>query len=121
MAEAIDAEGESIDSLIQWLRSRRASDPDAPLTHLLAGRTLDPSRLVDVACIDLIQRRRMGHSVTTEHYLQEFPSLRRESTRLDLIDAELCVINELGGQCEASDFVERFPDLASPIRQESSI
>jgi hypothetical protein len=115
--DAIDDGGESIDSLIQWLRSRRTAAPDAPLSELLSDRTLAPSRLVDLACIDLIERRRMGHVVAIEHYLQAFPSLRRESTRLDLIDAELCVNRELGGHSDVEDLIGRFPDLALPIRE----
>lgn len=117
MEDALDAGGESIDRLIQWLKSRRAADPGAPLSELLSGRTVDPSRLADLACIDLIERRRMGHGVVIEHYLDAFPSLRSESTRLDLIDAELCVNRELGDPSDVDDLIGRFPDLTLPIRE----
>ena len=59
----------------------------------------------------------MGHGVAIEQYLHAFPSLRSESTRLDLIDAELCVNRELGDPSDVDDLIGRFPDLALPIRE----
>ncbi len=108
---------ESIDGLIEWVRERRKDAPDARLTDLLAGHRLPTERLVDLACIDLMQRRRMGHAVTVETYLDEFPSLLGESSQLDLIDAELCVSSELGVRPDVEQYIQRFPELAAPIRE----
>jgi hypothetical protein len=115
--DAKEPNGHCIDDLIVWLRLRRSDDPDAPFAELLSGQSLDPGRLVDLACIDLIERRRLGRTVAIEDYLREFPSLACESSRLDLIDAELCVTRELGGCCNADDLIARFPDLATSIRE----
>lgn len=117
MGDVIDPSGASIDGLIDWLKERRVARPAASLADLLSNHQFEPERLVDLACIDLIQRRRMGHAVTVETYLNEFPTLADESTRLDLIDAELCVANELGNRSDVEHYIERFPDLAAPIRE----
>ncbi len=117
MGDVIDPSRVSIDGLIDWLREKRVRQPGAKLAELLASHQFDQSRLVDLACIDLIQRRRMGHTVSVETYLDEFPDLSADSTRLDLIDAELCVANELGVAVDVEQYVKRFPDLAAPIRE----
>lgn len=117
MSELIDPRNASIDGLIDWLRERRVRQPTSSLAEILSGREFAADRLVDLACIDLMQRRRMGHSVSAETYLQEFPTLDRDQHRLDLIDAELCICAELGQGTDVSEIVGRFPDLADPIRE----
>ncbi len=117
MGDNVDAGRASIDSLIEWLRERRVGAPDARLKDLLSSHPFQSDRLVDLVCIDLMQRRRMGHAVTVESYLAEFPSLLDVSTRLDLIDAEWCVATELGCRDSVENYIRRFPDLADPIRE----
>lgn len=116
-SERIDPATASIDGLIEWLRCQRAGNPQTPLSRLLANRQIPNERLVDLACIDLIQRRRMGHAVGAEQYLNEFPDLASRDACLDLIDAELCVARELGESIEPEAVIKRFPSMAESIRQ----
>ncbi len=58
MGEQIHPDEASLDDLIDWLRSQRTLHPTASLSSLLAGRSIDTQRLVDLACIDLMERRR---------------------------------------------------------------
>jgi hypothetical protein len=88
MGDLVDPRDASIDGLIDWLSEKRRRDPVSRLSDLIAGHELDEHRLVDIACIDLMQRQRMEHPVSVESYLEEFPCLRNESNLLDLIDAE---------------------------------
>ena len=62
MGRMIDPQHASIDSLIDWLREQRRRDPCSPLSSLLADKQCDEQRIVDIACIDLMERRRMGHA-----------------------------------------------------------
>jgi hypothetical protein len=117
MGDVVDPGRASIDGLIDWLREQRAGRPTAKLTELLCDHRFQADRLVDLACIDLIQRRRMGHAVRVETYLDEFPRLRADADRLDLIDAELCVADELGRRDSVEQYIARFPDLAEPVRE----
>ena len=116
MGEFFDPREASIDSLIDWLARKRRRDPAAPLAELLEDHAIDQQRLVDIACIDLMQRRRMEHAVKVEDYVDEFPDLSEESHVLDLIDAELCISTELGEAVELEHYITRFPTLADPIR-----
>ena len=112
----IDPANASIDGVIQWLRNQRQSNPLASLSELINVSTISQSRLTDMACIDLIERKRIGHSTTVEDLLREVPSLATsDAARLDLIDAELCVQMELGQTINLADYAKRFPDLASSI------
>ncbi len=117
MGETTDPRPASIDSLIQWLRAERRRDPESPLADLLRGRPLEENQLVDIVCIDLMQRRRMSHPVQVEDYLDEYPALCTKSNLLDLIDAEVCVSVELGAKVDVEVLSRRFPDLADPIRE----
>jgi len=112
----------SLDGLIDWVRKERRQTPNVSLAELLRKRKIPTSqwgeqRLVDLACVDLMHRRRSGHSAQVEEYLADFPLLERESNQLDLIDAELCVSSELGEETPIERYVERFPDLATQIRE----
>jgi hypothetical protein len=117
MGEVVDPRNASIDGLIDWLRQKRRLDPASPLADLIGGCKFDQQRLVDIACIDLMQRHRMEHDAGVESYLAEFPCLNTESDRLDLIDAELCVAKELGTTVNLERYLSRFPELADPIRE----
>lgn len=112
----------SLDGLIDWVRKERRQTPNVSLAELLRERKIAPSRwseqrLVDLACVDLMHRRRSGHLAHVEEYLADFPLLQRESNQLDLIDAELCVSRELGEETPIELYVERFPGLATQIRE----
>lgn len=115
MGGPVDPQHASIDSLIDWLRKQRRRDPNSPLSILLADQKFDEQRIVDIACIDLMERRRMGHAVTVESYLEDFSCIQDESDVLDLIDAEICVTSELGEELQLEDYVSRFPQLADQV------
>ena len=115
-----DPTSESIDGLIDWIRNARDRDAEASLFQLLRERLIDlrslgTQRLVDLACIDLIHRKRLGQSVTVESYVADFPQLGTDTHRLDLIDAELCVAEEIGLEICTEGLAKRFPDLADQI------
>ncbi len=115
MGGLVDPQHASIDGLIDWLRQQRRRDPVASLSSLLAGKKFDERRIVDIACIDLMERRRMGHPVTVESYVEEFSCIQDESNLLDLIDAEICVASELGEEPQLDDYASRFPHLADQV------
>lgn len=106
----------SIDSIIHWLRGQRCSRPDTPLPQLLDISSLPLERLTDVACIDLIERKRLGQTICVEDILQDIPVLASsESALLDLVDAEICVQIELGQPVNLRDYEARFPEHATSI------
>ncbi len=107
----------SLDSLIDWLRTQRTCSPTASFSSLLAGRDFDPQHLIDLACIDLIERRRLGQPIKVESYTEAFPQLLRNELLLDLIDAEICVASELKQTIDPSQYVRRFPQLATQIEE----
>ncbi|MDA8745288.1 hypothetical protein N9N28_11690 [Rubripirellula amarantea] len=74
-----------------------------------------PSKLVDLACIDLIQRRRGGQRVSAVDYVNVFAVLAEANHLLDLIDSDLCVCEELGLPSPADDYGCRFPELGPAI------
>ncbi len=120
MGGTVDPQHASIDSLIDWLRKQRRRDPDSPLSSLLADQKFaeqkfDEQRIVDIACIDLMERRRMGYAVTVESYVKDFSCILDQSNVLDLIDAEICVTSELGEDPQIEDYVSRFPQLADQV------
>jgi hypothetical protein len=116
MSSPINPANASIDELIDWLGDVRRRDQSSTLSQLLAGSAIPQTRLVDIACIDLMQRRRTGHAVAVEDYLKDFPALAAESDLLDLIDAEVCVAQELGVTVDAGEYERRFPEFAAQIR-----
>ena len=115
MGGMVDPPHSSIDSLIDWLRKQRRQDPDSPLSSLLADQKIDEQRIVDIACIDLMERRRMGHAVTVESYVEDFSCIQDASNVLDLIDAEICVTSELGEELQLEDYIRRFPQLVDQV------
>jgi len=119
---ATDLHQASLNGMIDWVRNERKQAPNAPLAVLLQGKQIltdqwDEQRLVDLACVDLMHRRRSGHSARIEEYLADFPRLEQESNQLDLIDAELCVSSELGEHTPIEQYVQRFPELAVRIQE----
>lgn len=117
MSESIDLRSADLDGLIRWLDTQRRRDSKTPLSQLVAAQGLDPTRLTDLACVDLMQRRRLGHTVRVEDYVADIPALSQREMLLDLIDAELCVATELKQVISSDDYVERFPDLGIEIRE----
>ena len=120
--------------LVESIRNARESDHERSLTDLLHGighvdqeveQVLSRDELIDLICIDLIQRWRAGHHVLAEEYLEAFPSLCDKTAVLDVIDAEICIRRELGSACdldaEMENFSKRFPDLDSEIHDLLSI
>ena len=71
---------------------------------------------LDLACVDLMRRRRSGDPAAVEDYLTLLTELDRDG-RLDLIDAEICVRRELGEQPSTAGWRRRFPDEAGSIDQ----
>ena len=84
MGGMVDPQHASIDSLIDWLREQRRRDPRAPLSSLLADKKFDEQRIVDIACIDLMERRRMGHAVSVENYMEDLACIQDETNLLRL-------------------------------------
>ncbi len=116
----IDFNTASIDRMIDWIRQVRRQHLDVRLSVLLQLEKIaidfnDEQRLVDLVCVDLIERRRLGHHATAEEYTTDYPVLQSESYLLDLIDAELCVANELGTPQTLDSYKVRFPDLIDQI------
>jgi hypothetical protein len=73
--------------------------------------------LIELACIDLIERRRAGQEVSIESYLKPFPQLEQDEPLLDLIDAEICVVGELKQSIDPQSYQRRFPRLAKEIEE----
>lgn len=100
------------------LRSARASNPDASFDGLLKlCEVTSPSDMLELACIDLIDRFRKGKPAQVEDYLQAVPELQNKDDILDLLDAEICVRKELGETPRDGRFVERFPEMQSEIER----
>lgn len=117
MSESVDLRSADLDELIRWLDTHRRRDPETPLSQLVRSHRLDSARLIDLACVDLMQRRRMGHSVRVEDYVADMPELSQRDTLLDLIDAELCVASELKQSTSITDYTARFPSLSHEIQE----
>lgn len=117
MIPAIDPSQASMDQLIDRIRQLRRQSLDSPLTEHLLSVDLETQLLVDLACIDLMERRRLGSTVRAEDYVKEFDCLRDPSHQLDLLDAEICVDRELNIQVDVDQIAARFPSLANQIRE----
>ncbi|QDT01736.1 hypothetical protein K227x_01030 [Rubripirellula lacrimiformis] len=115
MNARMDLSNLSIDELIQTMRQWRSRDPESSLIRWLEDHLVSTSRLVDLVCIDLIQRRRMGQRAVVEDYVADFPALSDDDAMLDVIDAEVCVTVELGMAVDRDSYLKRFPRLAGPI------
>ena len=107
----------SLDSLVDWLRDQRLEKPRAPLRDLLGGHGLELARLIDLACVDLIEQHRSGHAIGAESYVAQFPELGRDDLLLDLIDAEICVARELQQPLDRRHYARRFPELIDDVNE----
>ncbi len=84
---------------------------------LLDVNRMDSARLVDIICIDLMQRHRLGHEVMVEDYVADFPILSVPMHLLDVIDAEICVTLELNQTITIESYESRFPEIFPRIRE----
>ena len=71
--------------------------------------------LIDQACIDFIERKRAGQTISAENYVACFPELADPSCLLDLIDADLCISAELGQASPQREYASRYPKLVDAI------
>ena len=104
---------------VSRMREIRSRKPDAPFDRILKECEPDSrATIVELACIDLIDRIRSGASVGVEDYLSQVPELLADSDDLlDLIDAEICTRRELGLTPDFDDYVRRFPDLSTQVER----
>jgi serine/threonine protein kinase len=72
---------------------------------------------VDRVCLEYIRRRRAGESVSVQDYVKQYPKLCSDEALLDLIDAEICVSEELGLPSAVNHLVAQFPKLGKQIEQ----
>ena len=106
----------TLEGLVDLLGDWRRSNPDAPLSQLIKDNDQVADHLLDLACIDLINRRRSGRQASAKYYAEDL-SLHDDESLLDLIDAEICVDRELGIRIEASNYVQRYPKFSSEIQE----
>ncbi len=71
--------------------------------------------LIEIACVELIQRIRRGEPAVVEEYVRRYPELAASQFVLDLIDAEICVRREIGAEISRSHWMQRFPQHADAI------
>lgn len=101
---------------ISLLRDIRSRKPEASFDQIVPEcKPESHGSLVELACIDLIDRLRSGSGARVEEYVAAVPELAGDNDILDLIDAEICVRQELGWPAERDELVGRFPSLASAI------
>ena len=103
---------------ISLLRDFRSRKPDASFAEIVpACKPESHGSLVELACIDLIDRLRSGSSVRVEEYIAAVPELEGTDDVLELIDAEVCVRQELGTPANREELLDRFPQHASAIER----
>lgn len=116
---------QSLDHWLQWLADQRKVSPGLPLSELLTrevGEASCPeSFLLDLACVDLLNRRRAGEQVLARDFANDLALLAESENFLDLIDAELCVDRELGQPVSLQTYLDRYPDYADEVRELFSI
>jgi hypothetical protein len=115
--DALALRDASLETLIDWLRQERLEKPRTPLRDLLGGQRVELTRLIDLACVDLIEQHRSGHTIGAESYVDQFPELGRNELLLDLIDAEICVARELQQPVDPRQYAKRFPALVDEINE----
>lgn len=106
---------------IERWRSLRDADASTNLCGLFADGLPPIDVRIDLACMDLIHRRRRGDDVIVEDYLvpswlDALSSQQRSDGELDLIDAEICVRHELGDVVPVTRWIERFAKHAESIQ-----
>ncbi len=98
------------------LREFRSKSPDAPFPEVLTQcHPESHSSLVELACLDIIERLRHGSNARVEDYTRTVKRLDSADAILDLLDAELCVRRELGETPNADELTARFPNLRDEV------
>lgn len=98
------------------LKALRSQAPDAPFTEVLTKcQPESHGSLVELACIDLIERLRLGSAARVEDYTQSIDGLNNADDILDLLDAEICVRRELGESPTANEMMHRYPALRDEV------
>ncbi len=115
--DAVPRRDTSLETLIDWLRQQRLEKPRVPLCDLLGAHRVELTRLIDLACVDLIEQRRSGHAINAESYIDQFPELASDELLLDLIDAEICIARELQEPVDPPQYAQRFPALIDDINE----
>ena len=100
--------------LARWQTFRRQS-PVAPLADCFDGELPPSDMLVDLLCMDLMHMWRQGSPVQVESYASAFAILADDESLLDLIDAEICVREEIGQTLSITQWQKRFPNRSGEI------
>ena len=100
------------------LKALRSQAPDAPFADVLTEcQPESHGSLVELACIDLIERLRLGSEARVEDYTRTIDGLNNADDILDLLDAEICVRRELGDSPTAKEMIHRYPNLRDRSRK----
>lgn len=98
------------------LKALRSQAPDAPFADVLTEcQPESHGSLVELACIDLIERLRLGSAARVEDYTRTIDGLNNTDDILDLLDAEICVRRELGDSPTADEMTRRYPNLRDEV------
>ena len=108
---------------VSELRSLRHHLPSSSLKRYLdQNPTLSLDEQIELFSIDLIDRIRNGEKARVENYFRYNRELANDSyAMLELIDAEICTRADFGETLNLSDFLKRFPNQESEIRQSFEI
>ena len=96
--------------------SERPGDPPDPRAFLPDDSRERSGALLALLRIDLRRRRQTRRAATLEWYRERFPELGDEGL-VALIYEEFCLREEDGGRPDADEYEQRFPTLASSIRE----
>jgi eukaryotic-like serine/threonine-protein kinase len=105
-----------IASRFESVWSERSADPPDPRSFLPQDPAERSGALLALLRIDLRQRRRTRRTTTLEWYGEHFPELGDEGL-VALIYEEFCLREEEGGHPDPAEYEQRFPALASSVRE----
>ncbi len=98
------------------LKAIRSRTPDASFADVLTEcQPKSHGSLVELACLDLIERVRLGSTARVEDYTQVIDRLDNPDDILDLLDAEICVRRELGETPCVEEIMQRYPNLRDEV------
>src|SRR5262245_51971520 len=96
--------------------SGEQTDETPNIRASLSGRAnLSARDVVDLVVCDQEQRWQRGERVFLETYFAMHPSLAEESSRMDLIYAEVMLRETFGDRPKPDEYIFRFPDLTQSI------
>ena len=116
-AGASERQSISMEQALGRLQAIRVNDQDSSLSSLLDSDQQSQEYLIDLACVDLINRRRAGKDVTAQDYIDDLPNLASKDDHLDLIDSELCVDREQVSLRSLQNYLDRYPKFAAEIAE----